>query len=49
MTQADKTMQDTHTRDLENIMKQLGYLVDQMSQLIGKPFDPTPRNGVGRS
>jgi len=48
-TQADKATQDTHTRDLENIMKQLGYLVDQMSQLIGKPFDPTPRNGIGRS
>jgi len=48
-TQADKTTQDNHTRELENIAKQLGYLVDQMSQLIGKPFDPMPRNGVGRS
>jgi len=49
MTQADKTMQDNHTRELENIAKQLGYLVDQMSQLIGKPFDPMPRNGIGQS
>jgi len=47
--QADKTTQDNHTHDLENIMKQLGYLVDQMSQLIGKPFDPTPFLGIGKS
>jgi len=48
-TQADKATQDNHTRELENITKQLGYLVDQMSQLIGKKFDPMPRNGIGRS
>jgi len=48
-TQADKTTQNNHTRELENIAKQLGYLVDQMLQLIGKPFDPMPRNGAGRS
>jgi len=48
-TQADKMTQDNHTCDLELIMKQLGYLVDQMLQLIGKLFDPMPRNGIGRS
>jgi len=49
MTQVNKTMQENHTRELENITKQLGYLVDQMSQLIGKSFDPMPRNGIGQS
>ncbi len=48
-TQADKATQEKHTREFENITRQLGYLVDQMSQLIGKPFDPMPRNGIGRS
>jgi len=49
MMQADKTTQDNHTCEFENITKQLGYLVDQMSQLIGKSFVPMPRNGIGRS
>jgi len=48
-TQADKTTQDNHTQQFENITKQLGYLVDQMSQLLGKPFAPMPMNGIGRS
>jgi len=36
MTQADKTTQDEHTCKLEDIARKLGYLIDQMSQLIGK-------------
>jgi len=49
MMQADKTMQDNHMHELENIVKQLGYLADQMSQLIGKPYGPMLRNGIGCS
>jgi len=45
--QANKATQDNYTHKLENITKQLGYLVDQMLQLIGKPFDPMLRNGIG--
>ncbi len=48
-TQADKTTQDKHGNDLQLITKQLGYLVDQISQLLGKPLPPMPTNGIGSS
>jgi len=48
-TQADKTTQDKHSSDLQLITKQLGYLVDQISQLLGKPLPPMPTNGIGSS
>jgi len=48
-TQADKATQDKHGSDLQLITKQLGYLVDQISQLLGKPLPPMPTNGIGHS
>ncbi len=48
-TQADKSTQDTHTQELTQIAKQLGYLVDQISQLLGKPLPPMPMDDIGKS
>jgi len=48
-TQADKATQDTHTRELTQIVKQLGYLVNQISKLLGKPLPPMLMDGIGNS
>jgi len=48
-TRADKATQDTHTRELTQIVKQLGYLVNQISKLLGKPLPPMLMDGIGNS
>jgi len=48
-TQANKTIQDNHTNELILITKQFSYLIEQLSQLLGKLILPMPFNGVGTS
>jgi len=48
-SQADKATQDKHSRDLELITKQLGYLVSKVSLLVDMSTLPTPIQGVGHS
>ncbi len=48
-TQADKTTQDTHSRELEGLTKNVRYLVDQVAQIADSLNIPTPGRGVGRS
>jgi len=47
--QADKTTQETHSRDLEALAKSVGFLVDQVSHIADKLNIPMPHPGVGWS
>jgi len=47
-TQADKTTQDNHSRELEEITKQLGFLVSKVSLLVDLSTPPASFKGVGR-
>jgi len=48
-TQADKMTQDNHSRKLEEITKQLGFLVSKVSLLVDLSTSPMPFKGVGRT
>jgi len=48
-TQADKTTQDEHTQQLENMTKTLNSLLRDIHTLLNDRLPPTPMNGVGRS
>jgi len=47
-SQADKTTQETHSRELEGLARSVGFLVNQVSRIADKLNIPTPLAGVGR-
>jgi len=48
-TQADKTTQDNHSRNLEELTKSVQFLIDQVSHTANTLKIPTPKSGVGQS
>ncbi len=48
-TQADKTTQDTHSRELEGLTKNVCYLIDQVAKIADSLNIPTPGRGIGKS
>jgi len=48
-SQADKTTQDTHSRELEGLTKNVRYLIDHVSLIADNLRIPTPKHGVGKS
>jgi len=46
--QADKTTQDTHSRDLETLTKSVGLLLTQVNQIADKLNIPMLQHGIGR-
>jgi len=48
-TQADKTTQDNHSRDLQELAKNVRYLLEQTTRIADNLNIPTPPYGVGRS
>jgi len=48
-TQADKSTQDTHSRELEDITKNVRYLIDQVALIADTLNTPALGKGAGRS
>jgi len=48
VTQANKSMQDTHLCKLEEITKSLCYLIDKVPLLIDTPRNPMLANSTGK-
>jgi len=46
-TQADKMAQDNHSRELEEVTKQLSYLVSKVSILVDLSTSPTLSKALG--
>jgi len=48
LTQADKTMQDTHSHKLKDLIKNMHYLIKQVSLIADTLQILMPLNGVGK-
>jgi len=48
-TQVDKTTQDNHSCNLEELTKSVRFLINQVSRIADTLKIPTPKSGVGQS
>jgi len=48
-TQADKAMQENHSKQLDTLTKTLKILLHQVNMILDQQNNPTPMNGVGES